>query len=336
MPIDLERAHELMPELRFTVLERFSRKGHEVAVMRIENVVVEHDCHSIDLQCECDFDLEVQEKDGRVSLLQKSDSHKCPAKRAVRRYLLRRSRRRYGVLWRDMGVKEAILDIHQRVKDDEHLGNWLGGVVYAQEVAELLELSPGEVLSACDELFKEERLQLNGMILWDFVPRFRFPRQMRAIMAYIIEEPLGWPNGEAGDGYVCGVEEEYEERTGLGRGIDAFGEANWPDIGMDILSMYALEPVVTELRWIAQEADPVAKLKSIRREQIPVWLDGLSANHAEIRRDAFAEFIFRLFELTLDRIEIDKAMRTKKVPPGTTVGEIADLLESYYRSSGDR
>lgn len=331
MAIDLDKAHEMMPELRLTVLERFCRRGHEVCLMRIENVAVEHDCSSVDLQCECDFDIEEQERDGRKTLLQRSDSHKCPVKREVRRYLIRRSRQRHGASWQDMGVKEAILDIHRRVRGGEYLGNWLSGVVYVQEVAELLGLPSGEVLAACDELFREERLQLNGMILWDFVPRFRFPRQMRAIMGYIVEEPWGWPSGEAGEVFVCGVEGEFEEKSGISRGVEAFGEANWPDIDMGILSTYALEPIVTELRWIAQEADPVAKLKSIERERIPAWLDGLAANCPGVNRVAFAEFMFQLFKLTLERIEIDATYRTKKVPPSVTVMEMADHLESYYK-----
>ncbi len=332
MPIDVEKIGVIYPQLRFTMIEIFIRGGHEVAVMKVENIAVAHDCTSAELECECDFDVEVLETgDGRQSLVQLSDPHKCRAKRAVRRYIARRTSRRNGAHWRSIGLKEAILDIHERIRSGEYFGNALGGVIYAQEVSELLGVPVDEVLAACNELYKEERLQLNGMILADFVKRFRFPRQMRGIMAYIVEEPLGWPNGEAGDCYVCTVEDEFAALTGVERGVEAFGEADWPDIDMGILETYALEPVVTELRWIAQEADPVAKLKAIEREHIPAWLDGLAANRPGINRVAFAEFIFRLFELTLRRIEIDKAMRAERVTPAITIMEMADHLEQYYR-----
>jgi hypothetical protein len=322
--------------LVYEVLQHWERDGHEVALMRLSNKEAP-DCTGSHLLCECDFDVEDYVVDGKVvGKTRKNDPHKCEAKKLVRETVMRKARRQGYILWQGLGLKEAVLDIHRRAKAGEYFGQHEGAYIYTQEVASLLGRGDEEVLAACGELYAEERLDLNGRILTDFVPGFRFPREMVDILRYIVEEPLGWPNGDAGDCYVGGLEREVQAKHGFTSGKQAFGP-HWPNINGDVLAELALKPVAETLRFVAPlfPKHPVSEegIKSLvdeAMEDAPAMresLPKLAEACPEIAAEAFREFVSALFRLSFERVEIDRQMRTAQVPPSQTLCELADRFD---------
>jgi len=182
------------------------------------------------MMCECD-----------VAENRSIDAHKCPAKAKARDEVVAESRQKYGAQWQAMDLKDAVLDVFGRVEKKEYLGEFWPDMIYVQDVAKILEKSVAEVHHACDQLFAEEKLDLNGMILIPFTPMFRFPKELEQVMRYMIEEPLGWPNGEAGDGFVASLEVAINENTDHKSGKDAFWEYNYPHIAPHILLMFGAD-----------------------------------------------------------------------------------------------
>lgn len=325
--------------LTYEVLQLWTFRDHEVALIHLTNKAVPESAASY-LMCECDFDLILTEDEGGSFRTHRNDPHACEAKKVVRNVAAMYARIVHGGAWKKMGLKESILDIKRRVEADEYLGQHVDRCVYTQEVARLLEREHDEVLAACGELYAEERLDLNGRILADYVPCFRFPIEMQAILRYVVEEPLGWPNGDAGDGWLAGFEREVQERHGFKSGKEAFG-AHWPSIELLILAEYALEPVAAAL--LQSAATPMSGSKEERENRLGEALDwegwgkalaGLARQHPDILPDAFREFMFGLMQLSFDRIEMDQAMRTVKIPPEETLREMAEYftkLAAHFR-----
>lgn len=325
----------------YELLKHWSRDGHEVALMRVSNTTVP-ESGAIYLMCECDFDVEDHVIDGKVvGRVHKNDPHKCEAKKLVRDTVMRKARREGYIRWQSLGLKESVLDIHRRVKAGEYFGQHEGSYIYTQEVASLLGREHEEVLTACAALYGEERLDLTGRILTDFVPGFRFPLEMADILRYVVEEPLGWPNGDAGDGYLGGLEREIQAKHGFTSGKQAFG-THWPNINGDILAEFALKPVAETLRRIAAlfPEEPITErgignlFDEAKGAPTPITdiLPKLAAAQPEIAVPAFQEFITALFRLSFERVEIDRQMRTVQVPPAQTLCELADWLDKVAES----
>lgn len=153
---------------------------------------------------------------------------------------IREARQNFGEHWRQIGPKAAVLDIFQKITHRENLGQANSGIIYVQEVAELLGIQVSKILQLCDELFEEEKLDLNGMILSPHISRFRFPKEIETLFAYIIEEPLGWPNGEAGDIFVAELEQAIQKHTRFKHGKEAFWPENYPHISPRHLLFFGL------------------------------------------------------------------------------------------------
>ena len=69
--------------------------------------------------------------------------------------------------------------------------------------------------------------------------RFRFPAEIQNILRYIIEEPLGWPNGEAGDCFLSEIECAISDNTNYESGKDAFGVGgNYPRLSPQVLFVF--------------------------------------------------------------------------------------------------
>ncbi|MEA3249602.1 MAG: hypothetical protein U9Q03_04590 [Patescibacteria group bacterium] len=318
MAIDWDEIRGQFPDLRYTVIEQFHRSGHEVAIVLVENTSVEHDCSSVTLECECDYEMEEREHEGRKYQVHCRDSGKCRAKRDVRRHIVRRSRKRYGDRWESLGIKEAVMDVQGRVKAREFMGQSSGSCIYAQEVARLLDYELDEILEACAELFVEERLQLNGMILWDYEVRLRFPRQVQMVLVHLSDE--------YGTHYES-IEVAVGEQTEYTRGHDAFGEVNYPEMDKNILVEHALKPVIAKLTGIAAGSDVSGDLRAVIESDIPADLDGFAAAHPEIDRAVFAEVIRWMYRLVLEQIEILEKMATCQDPPKKIVNMAIRSLE---------
>lgn len=190
------------------------------------------------LLCSCTLHAQVMDTDMNVSCMWMD---RCEAKEALREIHAKKVSSEYrGEAWKDKDAKEKILDIWRRVNLGEYLGQWHGNMIYVQEVARLLELPEAAIWRACRELFKEEKLDLNGAILWEYKSRFRFPKELQSLMAYIIEEPLGWPNGDAGDGFIHTLEAAIDKHTRYKHGKTAFGEENYPNLAAHHLVSFGL------------------------------------------------------------------------------------------------
>lgn len=229
MPIDL---HKLAgaPGIRCTVQERWSIDGHEVALVRYKKQRARGAGNAY-LACECDTDTEDVVKDGKViGTTCRRDPHTCAAKAEVRAQVTDRVRPSLLAVSANDGLEAAILSINARVKGDEWLGQAHAGIIYAQEVAALLQQPMPTVLAAIESLYAKERLDLNGMILCDFTPGFRFPKEVRHMFRMMIESPLGWPNGDAGEGAIAEMEAAITKGTRFARCADAFWEHNWPRV----------------------------------------------------------------------------------------------------------
>ena len=190
------------------------------------------------LLCSCVLHAQVMDTDTNVSCMWMD---RCRSKQALCDVYVKKARQEYAsVVWKDKDSNEKILDIFRRVTAGEYLGQWQGHMIYVQEVARLLETPEAEIWRACRTLFVEEKLDLNGAILTQYKARFRFPKELQSLMAYIIEEPLGWPNGDAGDCFVHALEAAIHEHTPYKHGKASFGDENYPNLAPHHLVSFGL------------------------------------------------------------------------------------------------
>lgn len=218
------------PGIRCTVQERWTIDGHDVALVRYRKRR-ERGPGSAHLVCECDTDTDDVIRDGRVvGRTSRRDPHKCRAKAETRRRVVAAVRPSCLEVLAAKGMEDAVASIHARVSSGEWLGQHHAGIIYAQEVAALLERPLPDVLAAVESLYAKERIDLNGMILCDFVPGFRFPKEVRSMLRMLIEAPLGWPNGDAGDIALAEMENAITKGTHFKRCADAFWDHNWPRV----------------------------------------------------------------------------------------------------------
>ncbi len=190
------------------------------------------------LLCSCVLHAQVMDTDTNISCMWMD---RCSAKQALSEVYAKKAREEYAsVAWKDRDSKEKILDIFRSVSAGEYLGQWQGYMIYVQEVAKLLEIPEADIWRACRTLFAEEKLDLNGAILYEYKPRFRFPKELQTLMAYVIEEPLGWPNGDAGDCFIHTLEAAIHKHTPFQHGKTAFGEENYPNLAPHHLVAFGL------------------------------------------------------------------------------------------------
>lgn len=297
------------PDFAYKFERSWTINGHEVAFGRLKYLKRKNEGWSAAyLFCECDFDFEIVEKDGRKSRLQERDPRKCPAREKVRRRVVRETRAKYGRGWKKMGLKAAILDVHRRVKKSQWLGQGDSTTIYYQEVAEILGLGEKKVRDACDELYGEEKLDLNGAILTDFKKCFRLPKEMAAVIFRTVGDPLGYPNGDAGDSAVWHFEARVQKELGVKSGRKAFGEDNWPHIDAEILAAGVLEPLAGMLAAAAVLPKARERLRRFGRRDFIKGLAWLAKTHPEIRLDVMAEYRRELVRLAFDRSLLHLAM----------------------------
>ncbi len=225
------------------------------------------------LLCSCVLHAQVMDTDTNISCMWMD---RCPAKQALGEIYTTKARQEYASeAWKDKDPKDKILDIFRRITAGEYLGQWQGYMIYVQEVARLLEIPEAAIWQACRELFKEEKLDLNGAILCEYKARFRFPKELQSLLAYIIEEPLGWPNGDAGDCFIQTLEAAIHEHTPYQHGKIAFGEENYPNLAPHHLVSFGLlflEKGLLEITADKKERDGldlpalVSRLRSLQKD----------------------------------------------------------------------
>ena len=138
---------------RWAILLSWLENSHEVALMKYEGIAANGKDVSVQsLKCECDFNGG-ENKDS------------CKNKEKVRIQFRKEVIERNQERWQGLGVKEAILDIAERVDGGEYLGQWIHQLIYMQEVAELLNVSLEKIEKYCKELRSEKKLGFNGRML---------------------------------------------------------------------------------------------------------------------------------------------------------------------------
>jgi hypothetical protein len=197
------------------------------------------ECQSHYLLCRCDIEFKIKwfKIEGgkrRRYREQVRDAFSCAAKQRSRAAFRKSLGMANAERWGAMSIPERIADIWRMHRSGEYLGEHNEGTIYAQEIEEILSgpsdilMPSGEFMSALSELEKRKLIRLNGMILVPYIEYFQFPKQLHGLIAMAVEEPLGWPNGEAGDFFLYRVYGEISKMSGWTCGEDVFGEANIP------------------------------------------------------------------------------------------------------------
>ena len=266
MPLSQKKLNTLASHRKicFTPLREFENDPrHPVVLMHQSHAESkEQDGGSwMTLMCPCDLKwrwttLEVFPV--RRTMVMTGNWSNCPSKEAAREVVRTELRREYLHPWMGMSLAEAVEDIWARHKAGAYMGEHNVGMLYVQDVERLLGTTPdvmhvylcerkngkGEIvsgervvnmsapskkiLSAISELQQKKLVDLNGMILIPYVEYFRLPDALHRQFAYWIEEPLGWPNGEAGDCFLSALCAQVAKATGWKSGDDVFGPENIP------------------------------------------------------------------------------------------------------------
>ena len=123
-----------------------------------------------------------------------------------------------------MGTTPEIVNVHLGA------GRNAEGEVVSQPTVEHISFPSREILDAIGELKKRKLIALNGMILVQYRESFRFPEELHRQLAYWIEAPLGWPNGDAGDCFLADLYGQIIHATNWKSGEDVFGSDNMPEL----------------------------------------------------------------------------------------------------------
>jgi hypothetical protein len=269
------------PGIRCSALERWVIDGHEVALVAYRRKGGRGPGNAY-LACECDTDTEDVVRDGKViGHTCRRDPHKCLAKATVRELVTERVRPSCLAALADDGIEAAALGIHARVKAGEWLGQAHAGIIYAQEVANLLNETVPKVLAAIESLYAKEKIDLNGMILCDFTPGFRFPKEIRSMLRMMVEAPLGWPNGDAGDIAIAEMETAITKGTRYARCADAFWDHNWPRVAPSHLVEFAVTFLSTALSRAKADATASHDLRFTDCARLAKMLEKIAAEFRE-------------------------------------------------------
>lgn len=162
------------------------------------------------------------------------------------------------------------------------MGEHWAGTIYVQEVAALLGLPEPRVFQLCDELFLDEKLDLDGAILSHYIPRFRFPKEIETLIAYIVEEPLGWPNGDVGSFLISELEHAIHAHSRFKHGKHVFGEENYPHIAARHLLSFAQQWAIVALRRARENPKALEDIRSLGLERMAELFDGIAQGLREV------------------------------------------------------
>lgn len=278
-------------------IREWRRNGHHVVLATVESADDDVNDAPPFLACECDY-----APDGTTHV------DECPAKTEVRRSVMREQREANAERWNAMTLGAAILDVHDRVHAREYFGQHVAGMVYLQEVAEILGRDPEETRRAVHALQRAERIDLNGAILTDYEPHFRIPTLMAQIMELTVGIPLGSPNGDAGAITVAEFQQEVSETLGYAHGIDAFG-AQFPDMDPALCAKCVVNPLVDVLHACTSidDLDALMEEDGLRTLRIRVVsTDGATALPSAAY-PVIAAYLAKMLDVAADRIRIYRA-----------------------------
>lgn len=325
MAIDLTKEFD-PKDYDFEILREWNIDGHAVAAARFRGKDGRHpkDWSPQFLFC----DQETRDD---------HDSGGCPAKHTVRESVMAERRAMHGAAWKAMPLEDAILEIHARVESEQWLGQHYADMIYVQEVAVLLGADFGLVRAACDDLFAKRKLQLNGMILRPFERRFRLPKPLTSFVIRFVGDPLGYPNGDAGECALGEIEKRMQKKLCCDDGADAFGR-HWPKMDPAICAE-VFEGLVGICKSALGNPRVRARILKSRTQVVPdAWLAPLLAAHPEIRKDALHEFRKQFVRLVRLRIELyhSYGKRPLRMIETDTLKEVAEELEAWAKASRER
>ncbi|MBI4250810.1 hypothetical protein HY622_04430 [Candidatus Uhrbacteria bacterium] len=223
--------------VRFIPLKVWNIDNHAVAWVQVED-----DRKAAHLVCDCDF----RDQDKPYTYGGADDPNSCPAKKTVEQERVQKTQRFYTEVLKTRSLEEVIEEIFRRVYEKKEFLGQRRDIVYAQEIAVMVLRPLQEVLAALETLYAQDKIELYGMILIPFRHRFQFPREIQSLLRFMIEEPLGWPNGDAGDCFVGDIERAIDAGTHFKHGREAFGDGgNWPRLRPDIKALFGSQ-------WLAE------------------------------------------------------------------------------------
>ncbi len=197
------------------------------------------------LYCPCNQQWKIVTRNKKRILVHTDDLHECEVKKRVRQKIRKEIHDARTGFWGSLSLADAILNIFLQSKAGNYFGENQVGILYLQDIAELLCDHPligtedtffgtKELLSAIDELTKRKLIDLNGAILIPYKEFFRFPARIHHTLAFLFEAPLGWPNGEAGDCFLYDLYRKISKQTGWTKGEDVFGEEHIPECSEEV------------------------------------------------------------------------------------------------------
>ncbi|MDP3726624.1 MAG: hypothetical protein Q8R36_05550 [bacterium] len=117
-----------------------------------------------------------------------------------------------------------------------------------------------------------------------YVFRFRFPKEIRHLLAYMIGKPAGSPSGDVGDVFVHEIEKAINEHTQCKDGKTIIGDGgNYPHISPDILVMFAV-------RWLRVVLKRIEKDENLRKRLFSAYPPEHIAQMLKKAAEAFEKF----------------------------------------------
>ena len=274
-----------LPSVTVTAVREWSKYDHEVGVYLLENLPlkVERPTTGILFTCVC-------------------GSRQCPVQVAARYEVLVDARASLASLLESPSLDETILEIHRRVQSPEYLGQSRSSHISVDEVAELLDVPSATIIHSCDRLYAEEKLDVRGGVLRDFVRRFRLPKEMAAIMANAAEETLDSSSDDESADRVTKFERKVQRETGLISGHEAFG-VHFPRMEKRLLAEVVCDRLATLLLQASIDARAIQSLRRLTATRLFERMKSHIA--APLSARVIAMYVAELLEIACENAEIE-------------------------------
>ncbi len=277
-----------LPSVTITAAREWNKYDHEVGIYHIVNPLSNAEGSATShvlFTCVC-------------------NSLSCPVRIAARYEILTEARASLAPLLESEGLEATILEIHRRVQSPEYLGQSRSSHISVDEVAELLDVPLATVFRACDQLYVEEKLDVRGGVLRDFVRRFRLPKEMVAIMANAAEETLDFSSDEESADRVTKFERKVQRETGFISGREAFG-AHFPRMEKRLLAEIVCERLATLLLQASIDARAIQSLRRLTATRLLEREQRFHYVPAPLSARVIAMYNAELLEIACDNAEIE-------------------------------
>jgi hypothetical protein len=146
--------------------------------------------------------------------------------------------------WDALDLPGQLLNIVTRIWNGEWMGQSAELGLTVGDVVRVRGLSPDEerpqVVVALQRLEHEHQLRVVSGVIYPYADRFHFPAEIRTMLIAMIEDPMGWPNGDAGAGAVERLETAIHDDAGYTHGGSLVWPSNYPHIAPTYLLRFGL------------------------------------------------------------------------------------------------